>query len=601
MTKKSSKKTSKAPTKAAKIDAKQAKTGSQKAPVAKMAKVVSQKVAPEPEKSDKRDTKPAKNPVRVEAARAGGAAGKLLELRYTLAELPSSQHRAGLAGLVLMTNWLAKQKRDGKGVCELAELGPNGMVLRIDQAGLGALFDAVYKASAEEQAYPAPFKNKEPARTEIVESIDAKGKTKSKTVYIYPVTVPDGAFIVAWDKTHTPSRPGLWVKLWRDMVWSILRGVPATRRPFELRADGEPTKDAEETWTDLQRGDRAVELPSTYFLGVQSSTAEGVPFRDRARFQFLLNFWPFIAQIYVPVVIDNEGKTNHTGYAIAVPDVADLEFFCEELQAVLTSRTAEDDKLAGYRPRGAVIDLSVEGGLDFFVRLKRQLQRREGQRATGDLVLGVDVFHMEKEGNNIRLRSFGRVEPDDTVIDEYARVHGILWNPLFRRQRIANLIARKPHWFHGFDRLMATTPYEQTIGNDFFRHDARILFQQEVDSMTEPTDTQPSPLPAILYRLVGAYISGKIANKYDVKYSEAMSEEQRGKYREYREKIARDAFLAIRSRTGVDFVDFFTATLCSVPQHMKETDFQRLSLALLHDQEREQVRTLTLLALSARG
>lgn len=591
MTKKSSQKTRPASGKAAKVEAKPAK-----------------KTLPAPTKASKGD---AKTPHKSgspgaaqppEEGRRTTAGGKVMELRYSLAELPSSQHRAGLAGLVLMVDWLSKQKREARrGVCEIAECGPHGLLLRMDQAGLGALFDVVYKASAEEQAYPAAFKNKEPTRTEAVESLDARGKTKSKTVYIYPVTVPDGAFIVASDKTHTPGKPGLWVKLWRDMVWSILRGVPATRRPFELRAEGEATRDAEDTWADLQRGDRAVDLPSTYFLGVQSSTAEGVSFRDRARFQFLLHFWPFIAQIYVPVVVDNEGKTNHAGYAIAVPDVADLAGFCEELQDVLASRTGEDNKLAGYRPRGAVIDLSVEGGLDFFVRLKRQLQRREGQRGTGDYVLGVDVFHMEKDGNNIRVRSFGRVEPDDRVIDEYARVHGTLWSPLFRRQRIANLIARHPRWYHGFDRIVATTPWKLTIGNDYFRHDARILFEQEAANMTESTDTQPSPLPAILYRLVGAYISGKIAGKYNVKYSDGMSDEQRGKYREYREKIARDAFLAIRSRTGVDFVDFFTATLCSVPQHMKEADFQRLSLALLDDHEREQVRTLTLLALSARG
>ena len=31
---------------------------------------------------------------------------EVLELDYSLAELPSSQHRAGLAGLVLMVQWL---------------------------------------------------------------------------------------------------------------------------------------------------------------------------------------------------------------------------------------------------------------------------------------------------------------------------------------------------------------------------------------------------------------------------------------------------------------------------------------------------------------
>ena len=64
-------------------------------------------------------------------------------------------------------------------------------------------------------------------------------------------------------------------------------------------------------------------------------------------------------------------------------------------------------------------------------------------------------------------------------------------------------------------------------------------------------------------------------------------------------KLARDAFLAIRSRTGQDFIDYFASTLCSVSQNMNEHDFTALTKALLEDTDK--VRTLTMLALSARG
>lgn len=533
------------------------------------------------------------------------AAGGPMELRYTLAELPSSQHRAGLAGLVLMVRWFARQPASRrKGICEIVTLDAKGVMLRIDPAGLASLFDLTYRATSEERAEQKPRKDKSnneirPLRTEVQESIDGKGKSKSKTVYIYPAIVPDGAFLADWDKTHTNSKPGLWVKLWRDMVWSILRGVPATRRPFELRATGEQTTDAADAWVELQYAERSVDLPSTYFLGAQAATAENVRFRDRVRFQFLLHFWPFVAQIYVPQVLNNEGKLQNVGYAIAIPDVADLESFCEDLKEALLNRSEDDNALAGYCPRGALIDLSIEGGLDLFVRLRQQIKRREGERATGDLVLGVDVFHMEKDGNNIRIRGIGRVDPDESMIDDYARVHGLLWSPLFRRQRIGNLIARKD-WHHGFDRVVATSPWKQTIDNDYFAHDARLAFKEH-EQMTATSENEPNPLETIIYRLVGAYISSKIANKHGVKYEKEMKEEELAKYREYREKVARDAFLAIRSRTGVDFVDYFTGTLCSVPQRMREIDYDRLSRALLHDEQRNTVRTLTLLALSARG
>lgn len=535
-------------------------------------------------------------------AKAVKSRASVMELRYSLAELPSSQHRAGLAGLVLMVRWLEKQPKSKRaGVCEIAALDARGLTLRVDKTGLASLFDLVYKASSEEQAYPSPFKNQDPLRTDVQVTENAKtGKTTSKTVYIYPVTVPDGAFLPAWDATHTKAKPGLWVKLWRDMVWSILRGVPATRRPFDLRADGEPTSDAADAWEELQRGDRSVALPSTYYLGAQAATAENVAFKDRARYQFILHFWPFVAQIYVPQVLNNEGKTEHAGYAIAIPDVADVADFCDELSHVLQSRSPEDNTLAGYRPRGALIDLSVEGGLDLFLRLRQQIQRREGQRSTSDLLLGIDVFHMEKEGNNIRIRGVARVEPDRDILDAYQRVRGTLWSPIFRRQRIANLIAGRS-WHHGFDRIFAIEPWKQTIGSNHFTHDARFVFKEHTEQMTEASEKEPNPLETTLYRLVGAYINGKVANKYGIEFKNGMPDDQLAKYREHRGKIARDAFLAIRSRTGVDFVDYFTGTLCSVPQHMREVDYGALSRALLDPEERETVRTLTLLALSARG
>ena len=75
---------------------------------------------------------------------------EVLELDYNLAELPSSQHRAGLAGLVLMVQWLKRQGTH-KGTCEIIRLSERGATLRINQEGLAALFDEVYAASKEEQ------------------------------------------------------------------------------------------------------------------------------------------------------------------------------------------------------------------------------------------------------------------------------------------------------------------------------------------------------------------------------------------------------------------------------------------------------------------
>src|SRR6266568_1793167 len=84
----------------------------------------------------------------------------VLELDYQLAELPSSQHRAGLAGVVLMVRWLERLGTN-TGICELTRLDQYGATLRIDKHGLKGLFDEVYAASKEGQPRDQPLKNKQ--------------------------------------------------------------------------------------------------------------------------------------------------------------------------------------------------------------------------------------------------------------------------------------------------------------------------------------------------------------------------------------------------------------------------------------------------------
>ncbi len=58
-----------------------------------------------------------------------------LSLEYNLAELPSSQHRAGLAGLVLMVQWHSDNP-DKKGVCEITHLSETRAPLQTDRDSL---------------------------------------------------------------------------------------------------------------------------------------------------------------------------------------------------------------------------------------------------------------------------------------------------------------------------------------------------------------------------------------------------------------------------------------------------------------------------------
>lgn len=544
-----------------------------------------------------------------------------LTLDYQLAELPSSQHRAGLAGLVLIIQWLERnpafhQQVEAGAICQLTRLDDRGAAIHLNQAGVKALFDEIYAASTEEQERTQPLKNRQkevipPLREEEREVTDAKGKTKTKKFYVYPVVVPAGSFLA--DPSYDQSidgKSGLWIKLWRDMVWSILRGVPATRKPFEARADGVTSKDTADMWKQLLQPEGfTVDLPSTYFLGAQASNAENVPFKDRARFQFLLHFWLFAAQIYVPSVIDNEGKRNFVGYALAIPDVAELDYFCEELPGILKSRSPEK---SGYRPRDCIVDLAVESALDMMRRLRDRIEQSTGEHSTASIVFGIDVIHTEKQGNNVRVLNMTRLDPEAAMLDRYAQIRDGFWSPLFRRQCLLNLVEEKP-WYVGFDALLCTLPYEQSIENDYFKRDVReklkalISEEKQMDEMT--TTSNSTSIETLVFRLIGNYVTRKLKAKYDLEWksewkglkNEELS--QKPDYRKYAEtksKVSKSAFLDVRSRTEkMDFINYFVSSLCSVPQHMKADSYVELTQALYQDTDK--IRTLTLLALSANG
>jgi CRISPR-associated protein Cmx8 len=520
----------------------------------------------------------------------------VMELRWSLQELPSSQHRAGLAGLALSVAFL-KRNADRKGTCEV-ECADDGLTLSVDRAGMQSLFDDVYDATLEEARSKAKWAGIEPKRIDEVDVKDEKtGKVKSEKRFIYDRVVPAGPLVRDWDAAP-PGAAKLWLKLWQDMVWSTLRGVPATREPFNARAEGRAIEDGSEAWDELatKRND-TVELPSTYALGAQAKNAENVAFTDVARMRFLLHFWPTVVAIYVPAVLQRDGKREFVGYALAMPDVAVLNDFVDAWERVARGRGCEP---AGYVPRDAVIDLAAEAGLDVVRRSNDLIVTMQGAAPTRPWLSGVDIFHVEKEGNNVRLRGIARVIPQRKQDDEYARVRGAgYWSPVFRRQRIGNVLDGKP-WWSGFARLCSTTPDEMTIRHDSFQHDCRLAFT-EVEMKEDVSETEQT-LEHLIFRRVQAYVLGKTARKYELSWEKSKGNPALEKdYREKKEKVAREAFLAVRSRTGADFVSYFTSTLCSIPQHASEGKYLEIARALMDPKSIEQVRSLTLLALSAVG
>jgi CRISPR-associated protein Cmx8 len=542
-------------------------------------------------------------------------APSVLTLEYSLAELPSVQHRAGLAGLVLMLEWLGRlPEEQRKGLCRQVHLDDTRLTIEIDEVGLGSLLDATYDAVERLEKYPSPWKNKAPVK-EVVEEVQVKGKTKQKTFYLYPQVVPSGAWLADVEPNGDPDGP--WIRLWRRMIWETMRGVPAQRAPFEERAQQRPTGLAEGIWKDLLRPEgHSVKLPSTYYIGAQAITADNVEFYDKARHQLLLHFWPFVAQVYIPtVVVPPEGKPEARPYAIVIPDVAMLEVFCKLLQDDLRGRTSA---LWGNSwPRAAIVDVPIESALHFEMRLRKQLASNQVGAESSEFVLGYEVHHVSKEGNNVRVSYSGRFEPKRSTVATYEALHDDFWDPSFRRIWLMNLVYDRP--LHaGYEKFVATSPFKtMTIGSNRFCHDAKRFFDiakaneadmhnskqvedsaDELDPQEDAAKPKDNSIESIILDVVRGYVTRRLESKYKLVWKEAKNDpKKRQEYSEKREKLAKDAFLAVRSRPDNDFREYFAGTLCSVPQFLNDERYRELSRALRNEPSR--VRTLTLLALSA--
>jgi CRISPR-associated protein Cmx8 len=552
-------------------------------------------------KATKAVKRAAAKPAKTHSPKIGkrtAVASEVLTLRWNVHALPSSQHKAGLAGLALWLKYLERLP-DRKGICDLGHLDVNELEMRVDQVGMQILFDKVYAASTEHIERDKKFQKKlangkkvdvEPLAVRERAEVDKNGKKKTKTIFVYPQTVPDGGLIDDWDDSESK----VWRKLWRDMIWGILRGVPATREPYDARAEDRTCPDGSEAWEELSTaGDSSVDLPSTYYLGAQAKSAENVSFQDRARNRILLHFWPFAVPIYVPVVVDRDGNRDFNGYVFAVPDIVDLEGFVANWETFVRSRRPD---ISGYRPRDALIDVAAEAALDVTARVFALLG--DGKAHTPPWIGSVDTFHLEKDGNNIRTRGIARVEVKRDWIGQYQRVRDTCWSPLFRRQVILNVLEGEP-WWRGFGRLCAIEPEGLTIKNTAFRHDCREI-SKEARMAEQVEDQKPHSLEHVTFQIARSYVYGRLKSKYGMDWTKAKGDEAaRGAYGEKKDKIAREAFLAVRSRTGADFVAYFTGTLCSINQRIGQEGFLLVANAL-HDADKvEHVRSLTLLALSA--
>jgi len=540
---------------------------------------------------------------------------KAITLRYSLFDLPTAQHKAGLAGLLVLIETMRRRGINPRP--EISDLSPTGVTVALTQSSLQTLSDDLFDAEIVEVMSKSKWQGATLKRTVEV-TVEQGGIEKTEKRFVYDLLRPKGLFLQAL----FPDGNGAWVELWRNMLWNILRAQPATRKVYEERSEKKPSSVAGELYNSLAKeqqqkakGKKVTEgIAGSVFVGAQSKNAESVSFTGVPSENFLLHFWHIVALTFVPRSFtferakDQAGRIKWAdhGFALIIPDPAHLEYFLDDIIDVLQSLKTE---VLGRRPKKAIIDLHQEGGLEYLYSLTRH-QARESY----DSVNMVEIYHVQKQGNNVRMLAAERIIPDAGVLQKYGAVRATPMNPLFKRFYLQSILQGTP-WFQGSLEIMANYPVELLVYSQgktpknmhYFCMDASKRFhatkkQQTPEKDMSTEENRDDLLTLRIHNLIRNYVRRKAESRSKIKLDEILKDGE-GKriyptdYREAVEKVCMDAFLALRGRREQDLVEYFTGTLCSVPHYLPEEDFLLVSRALIN--EPEKVKTLAMLAISA--
>lgn len=607
-----------------------------------------------------------------------------ITLTFDLHELPTAQHRAGLAGLLFQIEAMGRKgyQRPEKLIPVLKEVTATSATIAFTPDSMRGVFDELYAAERLDQKFPIPKKKKDkdsPGGSKDVPWDDVEvsivnGKEKRLFVYRGGKVRPLAPCL----NRHIKQEAASWLELWRRMVWEILRNEQA-RAPFKQVASTGSCATGANIWRSLSNAQRqgsssrikSEEITGALMLGAQAVNAEGVSFSGRVDHNLLLHFWQLVVLTFVPqAVARKDAKVERVGYVLAIPDIADLIEFREQFPEILQNL---DEGNPTQTPRKARLDLPAQAGLEILRRLRDQAQksaaaaedaadaserprkrlasrgralqvgRREAHRALAagkaarictESVRALEIYHMSKLGNNVKLLSFSRVIDRPGLVEDYEILAEAHRNPLFRAGLMRALLLDRPrHW--GMIDLFAEYPHHFFLEIEGetpqylprFGRDARAFFarhEQEIRGMTPDEmneDESVKRLGTIVHNLMKNYVNRRAAKKLGLNWDDFRTrdggkfkgppEERSRDFGEQQRQVCNDAFLQIRSNHDEDFVRYFTETILSVPQHFSAKTDDLIFVArilmtppprdpvALPVRNRDDIRTFAMLALSA--
>jgi CRISPR-associated protein Cmx8 len=372
-------------------------------------------------------------------------------------------------------------------------------------------------------------------------------------------------------------------------------------------------------------------------------SAEAVPIVDHAGQALLLHFWPLTTLIFVPQFVDGDGQSylgkrtksdKQRHFSVTVPEVRDLLEFIQAYPKLLDDLKIE--ARANYLPAQAIVDLPAESALAYSDRLAiltaKSLEAGELQYS----ISSVEYQHLVKEGNNVKAVGAGRVVPNRRLVAEYhalvnPRAESTRYrNPLFRRGLLVALLHGDPHWFRPFGKTFKDFDCELFVrqlppadgderGPPSFHIDSAKKLRDETKLhaqflerlKTMPNAERPAtPLPVLVDKIVRTYLFALTEAKPGLslqKYRDAegrlswdeIPRETRISFDAAKRDIAESLFYEFRSRRDQAFVELFRSRMFAPKQFLTESDRLELASVMINYDRLDDLKTLTLLALSA--
>lgn len=534
---------------------------------------------------------------------------------WSLPDLPTSLHKAGLAGLLCYVKRMPEfAAQDAVPIIESAS--PLELRIRFTEESLQALMDSVYAGEKHLVESKKKWKN-----GDLKEE-----RSEPSRLWVYEVVRPKAELMVHWRHGNPEDR---WVVLWREAVRGVLRESRAAEIYTRTTKGESPTKkskDLNRLWKDLvsaASGRRSISgaVPVSMYIGAEEKSSERVDFKGEVQHNLLLHFWPFVSPIFVPrTLVRKDGRwridTRGSGYIVAVAEVGSVTEFSEMIDSYWRRQSiSSDDGL----PRECKIDVAVEGGMAFLYSLMMNRLQSMDDGDFFDTVPQVDLYHLQKRRYGVQILVSDSIRVSAGTLRHYERVADSRRDVLFRRLLMRNLLDGLPWHARANETLFTRYPAGLFVYSErspgfarSFGRAAREQFKRERSSMNDRLN-----LAGKVFDIVGEFVTSRAEKRSGITRDQFPKTGDGGtdwtsrdsNFREYldaREKVATDAFLAIRGRNPDEFVEYFVGSICAVPQFMgakgirPKEGFIEIAQAL-HDSEerRMEMKNLTMLALSA--